>query len=89
MTLDGWVRAGDLREGQKVDLEPILKDFPNECVVPAPWLEKAATDYAEVDAVQDGGVGLVWLHVVDGGMIKLPEDYLMFSVGMAYEPDSV
>lgn len=84
MTLDRWVCAEDLHEGDQVDLEPILEAFPLEdSMQQQVWMESATCEYIIVSSVQEGGDDLVWVGLEGFGLIKLPTKFLVFSAGMA------
>lgn len=79
---DRWVTPLELKEGDLIDLEPVLKDFPD----PDPdqqygWQAIAESEYVPVADVEQETAECVRLGLEGYGSIGLPVNYLIFTPG--------
>lgn len=75
---DRWVTPLELHEGDLIDLEPILKDFPCDCEEHQMWAQAAQYDYQMVAGVERETAECVRIDLEGAGSYGVPSGYLVF-----------
>lgn len=79
---DRWVTPLELKEGDMIDFEPILDDFPDpDPVRQYSWKAIAESDYVLVLDVERETDDCVRVGLEGYGSVGLPTNYLIYTVG--------
>lgn len=73
-----WVPAEQLREGDAIDLEPILLDFPCDCETHQLWAQAAQAEYQVVSGLDRETSNCVRIDLEGAGSYGVPPTYLVF-----------